>query len=378
MKKALYAFSGDPVTYGHIDIIKRAAGVFDNVLVGIGTNPEKQYLFSLEERLEMARRSLANINNVEVCSFKGLLVDFAYEKGIPVVIKGVRDEKDLDYEMMLHEIGESQKLGVDAFLLPAKPELAHISSSAVRVVQKEQGLVHEYVPLYVKQCLEAKISGQYIVGITGEVGVGKTYVSKKFEELGKARDISVHSIELDKIGHQILEDLTEQKYQEIRDTITKTFGDGIKLQDGKINRKVLGEIVFSDKNQLDKLNEIMYTPLIVRLRRELYGKKGLILFDAALIAESGMTYLCNNNVVLVTADKQSQKRRLIEIRNLTSEQIERRLASQYSFEQKREKLNEAVEKEKQGKVWIIDNSDNIREEGIKDAFEYIINELRVK
>jgi pantetheine-phosphate adenylyltransferase len=88
MKRAIYAFSGDPITFGHIDIVERAASVFDEVVVGIGVNPEKEYTFDLEERTEMARRSLSHLSNVKVVSFKGLLVDYAYENDIHVIIKG--------------------------------------------------------------------------------------------------------------------------------------------------------------------------------------------------------------------------------------------------------------------------------------------------
>ena len=173
-KKAMYAFSGDPITYGHIDIIARASSAFDHVVAGIGANPDKKYMFNLEERTEMAKRSLTRFKNVEVASFQGLLVDYAYEQGIEVIVKGVRNAADFDYENVLHEVGVSQKLGIDTHILFARPELAHVSSSAVKSIQKEQGLIHEYVPLYVKQCLEARMSEQYIVGVTGEIGAGKS------------------------------------------------------------------------------------------------------------------------------------------------------------------------------------------------------------
>ena len=327
MKKAMYAFSGDPITYGHIDIIQRAAKVFDEIVVGIGINPDKKYLFSLEERTEMAEKSLKTISNATVTSFKGLLVDYAYENKIPVIIKGVRDEKDFSYETLLHQIGESQKLDIDTFLLPAEHSKAHISSSAAKAILKEHGLIHEYVPLYVKQCLEAKMSQQYFIGVTGEIGAGKSYLCKKFVDFGKDKGMEVHNIELDHIGHEILEKRNEPIYREVRVNIAKTFGDSVHNADGTINRKNLGEIVFSDTDKIKILNEIMQKPIEVRLRKEIFDKKGIILINAALIAESGMTYLCNNNIVLVSADKSYQQKRLQE-RNLTKEQIQRRLVSQ--------------------------------------------------
>lgn len=375
MKKAMYAFSGDPITYGHIDVIARASNAFDNVVVGIGVNPDKKYMFNLEERTEMAKRSLRRFPNVEVVSFQGLLVDYAYENGIGVIVKGVRNAADFDYENVLHQVGESQKLGIDTHILFARPELAHISSSVVKGIQKEQGLIHEYVPLYVKQCLEARMSGQYIVGITGEIGAGKSYVSQQFSQFGKQRGIAVHDIELDQIGHQILGELKQPRYDDVRRQIADTFGQQVRREDGTIDRKSLGEIVFSDSDALDRLNEIMTTPLLVRLRRELYGKKGLILFNAALIAESDMVYLCNNNVVLVYADKPTQQSRLAS-RGLSQEQMQRRLESQFDCNEKKNRLQQAIDRDSQGKIWVVDNSEGKNE--IETVFDSVTSELKIK
>ncbi|HLC81000.1 MAG TPA: pantetheine-phosphate adenylyltransferase [Candidatus Nanoarchaeia archaeon] len=375
MKNAMYAFSGDPITYGHIDIIARASKAFDNVIVGIGINPDKKYMFSLEERTEMAQKSLSIFPNVNVVSFQGLLVDYAYEHRVGVIVKGVRNAADFDYENVLHQVGESQKLGVDTHILFARPELAHISSSVAKGIQKEQGLIHEYVPLYVKQCLEAKMSGQYIVGVTGGIGAGKSYVSQQFGQMGKQRGIEVHDIELDQIGHQILGKLKQPRYDEVRKQIADTFGQQVRRDDGTIDRKSLGDIVFADSEVLDRLNKIMETPLMVRLRRELYGKHGLILFNAALIAESDMAYLCNNNIVLVYTDKQTQESRLAS-RGLSPEQMQRRLESQFDYEKKKDRLQQATDRDNQGKIWIVDNSEGKDE--IERTFNEVVSELKVK
>jgi pantetheine-phosphate adenylyltransferase/dephospho-CoA kinase len=375
MVKAMYAFSGDPITYGHMDVVERSAKAFDQVVVGIGVNPNKKYTFSLEERTEMARRALANFPNVETVSFPGLLVDYAYENGIGVIVKGVRNSADFEYENILHQIGESQKKGVETFVLPARPELAHISSSAVKAIQGEQGMIEGYVPLHVKQALEERISGQYIVGVSGEIGSGKSYVSQKFVELGGAQGIEVHDIELDHIGHQILGELKEPRYAEVRKQVADTFGRALMKGDGTIDRKGLGEIVFNDPTALVELNGIMRDPLLVRLRREMYGKKGMILFNAALIAESDMAYLCNNNVVLVYVDKDTQQARL-EGRNLDPEQVRRRLASQYDFQEKKDKLGGAIERDSQGTIWTMDNSGDGAD--IEKTFQEINSVLGIK
>lgn len=371
----MYAFSGDPITYGHMDIIKRAAVIFDNVVVGIGTNPDKTYLFTLEERTEMAQRSLCSFRNVDVISFEGLLVDYAYEHNITVIIKGVRDEKDLAYEEVLHYAGQSQKLGIETFLLPTMPKKAHISSSIVKAVQKEHGEIHRYVTLYVKQCLEQKISQQYIIGVTGETGVGKSTLCTFWENWGKSKGLYVHHIELDHIGHDILSQLQEPVYQKIRKKIVRAFG-AVQQQDGTIDRKALGDIVFQNSMHIKKLNDVMHKPIRVRLRRALRGKTGIILLNAALLAETETTYLCNNNVILVTTDKQSQERRLRE-RNLDMEQIARRLASQYTAEQKKCIIEKETTKQNHGNIWVIDNSDGCDEKERERVFDEVLQELRI-
>lgn len=354
MKSAIYAFSGDPITFGHIDIIRRAATVFDRVVVAIGCNPAKKYLFSQEERTEMARRSLLNLKNVEVKTFQGMLVDFAYENNIDVIVKGIRSSTDFEYEMSLHNLGESQKLGIDTFILFTRPALAHISSSAVKDIQKEQGLIQDYVPPYVKQCVEAKLSGQHIIGLTGEIGAGKSHVGQKLVSLANEMNLEAHNIELDHLAWQIQSDLKEEKYELVRKQIADTFGVEVINPDGSINRKTLGEIVFADQKKLNKLNEIMETPILVRLRRELKNKKGLIILNAALLAEAKMSQLSNYNTILLSVDEKIQNKRLLD-RDLSQAQIKRRLKSQYDFASKKKSLETEIKQNQQGKLWVLKN-----------------------
>jgi len=371
VKQALFALSGDPIHNGHIDIVNRATRVFDRVVIGIGLNPDKGYLFSPEERLEMARRSLERNPNVAVAGFQGLLVDYAYEQGIRVIVKGIRNSNDFDYENVLHLVGESQELGIDTYVLFARPDLMHVSSTMIRALQKEEGFIHRYVPLYVKQCLEARVSGQYIVGVTGEIGTGKSWLGGVFRTLGEQRNVEVHPIEMDDIGTQILEELKEPSYLRVREQVVASFGITVRNRDGTINRKALGDIVYRDAARLNELNRILEKPLMVRLRRELRGKRGLILLNSGLLVESSLTHLCNNNVVLVSCDKKSQETRL-RGRGLDMRQIERRLASQYSEGEKREKIQARTLENNQGRLWEVDTSDGTPEQEIALGFEELL------
>lgn len=371
MSKAIYAFSGDPITAGHADIVRRAAKIFDQVIVAIGVNPDKKYMFSLAERTEMAQHTLQHFKNVKVVSFTGLLVDFAYEQGAEVIVKGVRNTQDFEYERYLNQIGDSQKLGLETVFLFADPNLIHVSSSSVKAVQKEQGLIHDYVSPFVKQQLERKMSQQLIISVTGEIGVGKSFVCEQLVELGKQQNLVVHHIELDHLAHSIYETLTDKGYANVRQQLVIEFGEAIKNADGTINRKVLGELVFNDQKKLTALNNIMATPILVRLRRELYGKKGLILLNAALIAESDMAYLSNNNVILVKAADQIQAQRL-KARELSAEQIKTRLSSQYNFAKKKKTLEKIIKSDGHGQLWVVESND----EKVLKQLKVILAELK--
>jgi dephospho-CoA kinase len=294
-----------------------------------------------------------------------------------VIVKGVRNSNDFDYENILHLVGESQELGVDTYVLFARPELMHVSSSVIKALQKEEGFIHQYVPLYVKQCLEARVSGQYILGLTGETGSGRSRVSQGFVEQPEARNIPIHTIELDDLGNQILEEREEPSYLEVRERVVEEFGEEVRNPDGTISRKNLGEIVYQGVERLSKLSRILERAVMVRLRRELRGKRGLILLNGTLMAESNLTHLCNNNVVLVTCDKGSQERRLRE-RGLNKRQIARRLASQYRQREKESRIQSSIEAENYGRLWLLDNSDIIAGKRLEEVFDEIIRYFGLK
>lgn len=375
MKIAIYAFSGDPITYGHINIIKRAHQVFDNIIVAIGENPDKKYTFNLAERKEMARRCFHPHSGIKVVSFSNLLIDFAYEQGASVIIKGVRNSADFDYESILHTVGQSQKIGIDTHILFADPELAHVSSSAVKAIAKASGDISKYVPLHVKQAVEERICGQCIIGVTGEIGAGKSYISKI---IGSSLNKEVHNIELDDIGHDILCKLEEPAYDQVKREIWNKIGgpspNGIMKPDGFIDKTKLGTIVFEDPNKLKKLNEIMAKPIMVRLRKEISGKKGIILINCALLAEANLLHICNNNVILIKVDKDTQQKRLLD-RGLTEEQINARMACQYTYSLKKFEIEKQIDIHRHGKLLPIDNSKGMIHGEIDTEFNEMLLEL---
>ena len=140
MKSCVYPGSFDPFTLGHLDVVERAASLFDKVYVLIGVNIGKNYTFTLEERIALIRHNVKHLPNVSVQSFTGLLVDTAYELGAKAVIKGVRNLQDFDYERLLHEVGATQQRGIETFTIFSRNELSHVSSSAAKEICKNYGL----------------------------------------------------------------------------------------------------------------------------------------------------------------------------------------------------------------------------------------------
>ena len=145
MRKAVCPGSFDPPTYGHLDIIGRAATLFDHVTVGVLVNDKKVSLFSPDERIEMLQAEVADHPNVVVESFSGLLVDFCVANHIVAVVKGLRAVTDFDYELQMAQMNKSLA-GIDSVFIPTSPEWSFIASSLVKEVARLGGDVSGLVP----------------------------------------------------------------------------------------------------------------------------------------------------------------------------------------------------------------------------------------
>lgn len=157
-RKAVYPGSFDPVTNGHLALIRKATTLFDYVYVAVGTNPTKRCTFTAFERVDMIRKSLKGLRNVEVISFDGLVVDFAVEKKAKVLIRGLRAVSD--YEMELQLALTNKKLNPDietVFLLPSE-EHFYISSGLIKEIAKLGGRIHDFVPKHVAQVLRKSLA----------------------------------------------------------------------------------------------------------------------------------------------------------------------------------------------------------------------------
>lgn len=150
MKKAVYPGSFDPVTYGHLDVIKRAAKIFDGLTVSVLNNKLKTPLFSVEERVKILQEAVKDIPNVEVESFSGLLVDYAKSRDIHVVIRGLRAITDFEYELQNAQTNAKLSNGaLDTIFLTTSLEYAYLSSSSVKEIASFHGDISMCVPEFV-------------------------------------------------------------------------------------------------------------------------------------------------------------------------------------------------------------------------------------
>lgn len=157
MSTALIPGSFDPVTFGHLDIIERASGLFDDVLVAAVDNPQKTTMFSLEERQAMLAEVTGHVPRLEIGSFKGLLVDFAAARGVKAIVKGLRAVSDFEYELQMAQLNYRLS-GIETLFMPTTPEHSFLSSSLVREVARFGGEVSSMVPTQVAQRMQARFA----------------------------------------------------------------------------------------------------------------------------------------------------------------------------------------------------------------------------
>jgi pantetheine-phosphate adenylyltransferase len=159
MKRAVCPGSFDPITFGHLDIIERASSQFDEVIVAVLENRTKSSLFTVEERMEMARQTTSKFKNVKVDSWHGLLVDYCKENSIQAIVKGLRAVTDFDYELQMAQVN-LQGSGVETMFMATAPTHSFLSSSIVKELAHFGGDVSSMVPGVVNDALKARVAGK--------------------------------------------------------------------------------------------------------------------------------------------------------------------------------------------------------------------------
>ncbi|WP_369601134.1 pantetheine-phosphate adenylyltransferase [Hahella sp. SMD15-11] len=156
MNRAVYPGTFDPITQGHMDLVERGARLFDEVIVAVAESPKKQPLFSLDERVELARTALAHLDNVRVTGFRGLLARFVPEQGANIILRGLRAVSDFEYEFQLADMNRKLAPGVESIFLTPANHLSYISSTLIREIAALRGDVSEFVHPAVAEALRRK------------------------------------------------------------------------------------------------------------------------------------------------------------------------------------------------------------------------------
>lgn len=157
IRRAIYPGSFDPVTNGHLDVIDRARKLFDEVIVAVAHNDQKQPLFTLEERLSLLHGTIGNLDNVEIAPLDGLLVNFAVTRKATAVIRGLRAVSDFEFEFQMALMNRKLEATVETIFLMPKEEYTYLSSRIVKEIARLGGNVEEFLPGQVAAAVKAKL-----------------------------------------------------------------------------------------------------------------------------------------------------------------------------------------------------------------------------
>jgi pantetheine-phosphate adenylyltransferase len=158
MRSAIYPGSFDPVTNGHLDVVERARKLFDEVIVAVAHNDEKEPLFSLQERLDLLHQTVGRIENIRIAQFEGLLVEFARAQKACAVIRGLRAVSDFEFEFQMALMNRKLEGSVETMFLMPKEEYTYLSSRLVKEIARLGGDVSQFVPPIVAKALAKKFS----------------------------------------------------------------------------------------------------------------------------------------------------------------------------------------------------------------------------
>ncbi|MEY4745075.1 MAG: hypothetical protein RL272_1020 [Candidatus Parcubacteria bacterium] len=354
-RRGLVALSADPVTFGHLDLIRRAAAKCRELVVLVANNDRKlgSYCFPLAERTAMVERAVADagIGNVRVLGSSGLLVDVYLREGCDRLFRGVRNEKDVDFE--------EEQATLNCMILPAiegrfefiqaDPKLRLVSSTLVKAFVQLRLDVDRFVPMSVKQALEERLLGQYRVTVTGGIAVGKSWVASELARQAKAAGISATHINVD----QLLRDVYDEDSsgaQDVRDAIAHRWGEGALVPGRKaVDRKVLAERLFRPGGDADRqIITDLTMPHVARMYRDaLAPARGLVIVEWAQMAEMGMGSWTNGNVIVVDSPDRPA---FLARRGIDAARIAVMDAIQWSAERKAAALTARAARDRNGTV----------------------------
>lgn len=368
-RRGLFPLSADPVTYGHLDLIARALGECDELIVLVCQNDTKRgsYLFGLNERVAMMEKAikLAGFQKISVRKHEGLLVDAFLREGCDVIVRGIRDERDCEEEhrqMRYHDLiypGIQDKV----LFLEASEGFKDVSSSLVKAFVSHGIEVTNFVPVFVKALLEERITRQWKIGITGQMASGKTWVTNRLTDELKMRGYDAHPIFFDQLVRDFYAEAS-QGAQLVRERFAALLGEDVLTADRcDVQRPILFSRLF-DPATPDAIKEEvreLTAPHVLRLYREaLRGARGIVLIEWAQLAEMGMGPFVNHRALLVES---SDRETFVRERKLTSEQVARVARTQWDPDKKSQELAAAAHRDGCGLILRYENRRASEDEG---------------
>lgn len=367
--KVIFPCSADPITNGHVELVGRASTLFHEVRLVVLNNPWKQYLFALEERMNLCKKVVHHWPNVFVDSHEGLLADYAYSRNIPLVLRGIRNNQDLEFEKQLQQGNREQWNNLETiYLLPHRHPL--VSSGFVKSIIRDQGEIDSFVPLIVKQALEEKMLGQVKIGVTGSIACGKTTVTQSLAKHLNAKGKSTTYIDLDALVHKIYRFSKSKKHLWAKEQLMKLGREFFK-KNGDLDREKLSESIYQhrDKDTLSRLTAILEKPLDFELRQKIKNKKGLILIEGTVLLEQGGHALTNNNFLFITCPREQQINRLMSRGGLTNKQAKNKIELAGSIDKKMCLHEELISTTRHGGHVVFDNDGELTKKSIEDLYQ---------
>jgi pantetheine-phosphate adenylyltransferase len=359
-RRGLLTLSADPIHRGHTDIIKRARDRCETLVVYVTNNDLKRgsYLFDIRVRERMTAHALQveGIENVEVISGDELLVDVYLRENCDAVFRGVRTEEDRLFEeqQMQHHNLVLPGFASHVVYLEALGSRKTLSSSVAKAMADKHIDVAWLVPTFVKAMLAEKLHGQYFVGITGQMGVGKTFVAQSLADQLRSSGYPTHLLNIDELV-RTLYDEDSRGAQGVRDQMVALLGDAsILIDDGRrVDREALKAVVATaDGDVLAKLHNLT-APHVNRLMRQyLRHRRGLIVVEWALLIENELTHLCNHHVLIVDSPDQDT---FLDERGVPADVRERFLAEQWDADKKQEQMQRIIETTRYGRIKRVTN-----------------------
>lgn len=352
MRRGLFAGSFDPPTKGHEDIIRRARAECDHLVVAVLKNEEKMPTFTTVERAAMLRRIVSDLDGVTVLESADLLVDVILREDIQILFRGIRDEKDQAYEdrqLGYHKLILASNRFPKVHFLTARPDLRDVSSSLVKSFVSLDVDVSWMVHRFVKARLHMSLKDQIFLGLTGQMGTGKTHVAQCLVRDFNARNLSASYLNLDAVVRDLYEEQSAGA-QAVRDALARHFGERVLTNNRTgVDRLVLKTEVakIANKAALTYLHNLT-APHVDRLIRQFVrGKKGLIIVEWAQLCENEMDYLVDGNAVVVESPDQQE---FLQTRGAT-DFFKAVGSAQWSADQKIHYLQNAAQKHGHGQVW---------------------------